>query len=92
LGRKLFNDAHASINVPSTLKCSLEIQTWRRPSSTTSAKNQSATAWESRRSWFGRLLGCKFATMVANLQPALNIKRKGDKSLRRVHAQLTPKA
>ncbi len=26
LGRKLFNEAHASINVPSTLKCSSEIQ------------------------------------------------------------------
>ncbi len=52
LGLKLLCDAHASNSVPSTEKCSLDTQRRSLASSTTAAKNASATSCSKRRSRF----------------------------------------
>ena len=52
LGLKLFIDAHASISVPSTLKCSVDKSLFTRGCASTSARNRRAMSPSRRRSRF----------------------------------------
>ena len=52
MGRKLFSEAHASISVPSTVKCSSDRRFAERACERTFSKNFFATSEASSRSWF----------------------------------------
>src|SRR3546814_7334987 len=51
-GRKLLCDAHASISVPSTVKCSSDSRSRRRACASTAPRNLAATSPSSSRSRF----------------------------------------